>query len=75
MFDRKKNLQQLRTPAGEATGWGTPYDGLNRESVEKSVILLSKRPLIKIFRTDTPYSRIISILILSATCNENKTCC
>ena len=53
----------------------TPYDGLCGESVEKSVILLFKRPLIQIFRTDAPYSRIISILILSATCNENKTYC
>ena len=53
----------------------TPYDGLCGESVEKSVILLFKRSLIQIFRTDAPYSRIISILILSATCNDNKTYC
>ena len=33
-----------KTPAGEATGWGTPYDGRYGERVEKYVILVFKRP-------------------------------
>ena len=58
-FLTEKHSSNYVLPLAKLRGWGTPYDGLYGQSVEKSVILVFKRPLIEIFRTDAPYSRII----------------